>query len=372
MKARRFLFLESFYGGSHRDFADGLAAFSRHHITVLGMPARFWKWRMRGAALYFAERIDFKAHYDGLIVSSLLSLADLKALWKGAFPPALIYFHENQLSYPLAPGESMDYQYGFTNITSVLSADRVLFNSDFHRRSFLEALPGFIRMMPDCRPGRLIEAIAATSAVVYPGCHFDPPAALPATLSAAPLVVWNHRWEHDKNPEAFFAALTAMQRQGKRFRVALLGEHYTSVPEVFSTARDILGERLIQFGRIAGRKEYYGMLAQGAIVISTALQENFGIAVVEAIRHGCLPLLPNRLSYPELMPAELHADCLYADQIELESKLARMLDDIGRFGPQRRALAAAMDRFAWTNAIERFDHELDQLAKRSIGGAHRF
>jgi glycosyltransferase involved in cell wall biosynthesis len=365
-KSLRFLFLEPFYSGSHRDFADGFAAHSQHRIEVRGMPGRFWKWRMRGAALYLADRIDYGTHYDGLIVSGLMSLADLKALWKGALPPALLYFHENQLSYPLAPGESTDYQYGFTNITSALAADRVLFNSDFHRRTFLEALPGFIRMMPDCRPGGLVAAIATKAAVAHPGCHFGSATALPPSLSATPLVVWNHRWEHDKNPESFFAALAAMQRQGKRFQVALLGESYTGVPGVFSTARELLGERLIQFGHIAGRSEYHQMLARGAIVISTARQENFGIAVVEAIRHGCLPLLPAGLSYPEIVPPVFHDHCLYTDQSDLEFKLARLLDNIGRFDTQRRALAAAMDRFAWSNAIELLDHELHQLATQGM------
>ncbi len=364
--ARRFLFLEPFCGGSHRDFAEGLRAHSRHTIELCGMPARFWKWRMRGAALYLAGRIDFRARYDGLIVSSLMNLADLKALWKGPCPPALLYFHENQLCYPLAPGETTDYQYGFTNIASALAAARVLFNSDYHRAAFLAALPGFIRMMPDCRPSGVAAAIAAKSQVAYPGCHFDASADLPAPAADPPLVVWNHRWEHDKNPESFFQALAAVQRRGIRFRVALLGERYTNVPRVFTTAPDLLGERLVQFGRIAGRDAYYRLLGQGAVVVSTALQENFGISIVEAVRHGCLPLLPARLSYPELVPQEMWTDFLYADQADLEAKLARLLEDVRAFEAQRRELAAAMARFAWPNAVGRFDEALEHLGQEDF------
>ena len=48
MSILNILFLESFYGGSHREFADGLVQRSRHRIELHTLPARFWRWRMRG------------------------------------------------------------------------------------------------------------------------------------------------------------------------------------------------------------------------------------------------------------------------------------------------------------------------------------
>ncbi|MBW2707028.1 MAG: DUF3524 domain-containing protein, partial [Deltaproteobacteria bacterium] len=40
MKTRlKFLFLEPFFGGSHREFAQGLVAHSRHSIDLLTLPA---------------------------------------------------------------------------------------------------------------------------------------------------------------------------------------------------------------------------------------------------------------------------------------------------------------------------------------------
>jgi hypothetical protein len=135
-KKLKFLFLEPFFGGSHREFANGLIAHTHHSIDLLTLPARFWKWRMRGAALYFIKKIRSLDRYDGLITTNLMSLSDFKALSKNDCPPALVYFHENQLTYPLAPGEQMDYQFGFTDITTALAADRILFNSRTHRDAF--------------------------------------------------------------------------------------------------------------------------------------------------------------------------------------------------------------------------------------------
>lgn len=47
------------------------------------------------------------------------------------------------------------------------------------------------------------------------------------------------------------------------------------------------------------KKEYYTLLAKSKVVVSFALQENFGYGIAEAVYLGCLPVLPNRLVYPE-------------------------------------------------------------------------
>lgn len=362
----RFLFLESFFGGSHGDFARGLADHSRHAIELVTMPDRFWKWRMRGAALYWAARIETPERYDGLIVSSLMSLAELKALWGGRCPPALVYFHENQLTYPAEPGERADLQPGFTNISTALAADRVVFNSQTHLSAFLAALPDFIRIMPDFRPKWVIPAIAGKCTVIHPGCHF-PHAAGPERPARddPPLIIWNHRWEHDKHPEAFFQALQRMQSQGIDFQVALLGEAYAQMPGVFQSASRQLGRRLVQYGRVASRDQYYQWLQRGSIVISTARQENFGISVVEAVYHGCLPLLPHRLSYPEILPEVFHAEYLYSSQAELENKLTDLLTCDGHRQSHRRALSSAMRHYSWETMIERYDEELARLVKQA-------
>ena len=301
----KFLFLEPFFGGSHQEFAEGLIANSRHRIDLVTLPARFWKWRMRGAALYFIKKCSHVlSEYDGLIASDLMSLADFKALVPASCPPALVYFHESQITYPLAPGEEMDFQFGFTDITTALAADRIVFNSETHENEFFKSLPGFLKMMPDYRPTWVIDAIKSKAATMHPGCRFPAAGILGSQRLAElpPLIIWNHRWEFDKDPESFFEALDTALLQGCDFRLALLGESARAVPKAFLNARERLGDRVVQYGYVKSRDDYLGWLKQGSLVVSTALQENFGIATVEAIRYGCLPLLPNRLAYPEVIP----------------------------------------------------------------------
>lgn len=357
----RILFLEPFFGGSHRDFAEGLAANSGCRVDLLTLPPRFWKWRMRGAALHFVQKIADLSVYDGLLVTSLMSLADFKALTGPRCPPALVYFHKTQLTYPLAPGERMDYHFGFTDITTALAADRVLFNSRTHMESFFDRLPGFLKMMPEYRPGWVVKAIRRKADFLHPGCRFPARMKLSEPAQGPPLIIWNHRWEFDKDPGTFFQALEHIAARGIDFRVVLLGENYQAVPKVFLEARKRFCGRIVHYGYEPSREAYYRWLSRGTVVVSTALQENFGISVVEAIRHGCLPLLPARLSYPEILPGDFHEDFLYKNPEELVLKLARILDDPPAFSSAREALSRAMARHSWELAIKGFDEELARL-----------
>jgi glycosyltransferase involved in cell wall biosynthesis len=362
----KFLFLEPFFGGSHKDFAQGLAAHSRHDIELMTLPARFWKWRMRGAALHFHKHLPSLSEYDGLITSSLMSLSDYKMLAGADCPPALVYFHENQLTYPLAPGETLDMHFGFTDITTSLAANRILFNSKTHMSLFFDSLPGFLKRMPEFRPYWVTAAIRRKADTLYPGCHF--PAAIPSLVQKKdfpPLIIWNHRWEFDKNPKDFFDALDAISRKGIDFRLALLGENFQKVPTPLLEARGHFKKQIVQYGYVPSRETYYDWLRKGNIVISTAQQENFGISIVEAVRFGSLPLLPNRLAYPEILPKVFHDDFLYYNQADLVEKLAVLLTNYNQFLDKRKALMDMMGKYSWGNVIGSYDEELDKLGRRT-------
>lgn len=365
----RFLFLEPFYGGSHKDFADGLVSCSRHKIDLLTLPARFWKWRMRGAALHFKQKIESPEQYDGIITTDLMSLSDLKTLLGQNCPPALVYFHENQLTYPLAPGEALDVHFGFTDITTALAADRIIFNSHMHFDAFFSNLPDFLKMMPEYRPMWVVEEIRNKAGIIYPGCQIPDSSKKIEGLSDAdlpPLIIWNHRWEFDKGPNEFFDALDVVLDEGLDFRLALLGENFQAVPKPFMSAKEKYGNRIVKYGYEESKEKYIDWMKKGAIIISTATQENFGMAVVEAMRYGCLPLLPNRLSYPEILPKEFHKDFLYDNQKELVEKLSMLIRDLTSFREKAKRLSKEMGRYSWETLIEHYDEELEKLSNGTL------
>jgi len=370
----RILALEPYFGGSHADFLDGLRAASRHQWTLLAMPARKWKWRMRGAAIHFAREarpLVRRQTFDLVFTTDFLSLADWHALAPAALArlPTVVFFHENQLSYPLEPGQTRDYQYGFTNLTTCLAAQEVWFNSAYHRTSFLEAVADLLRQMPDYVPEGLPESIAAKSRIMHLGANLKPlvPGRQGKPHTSPLTILWSHRWEYDKNPEAFFKVLFYLADEGLPFRLAVLGETFRKWPPIFEEARKRLADRIVQFGYVPDRQAYEAHVREADVAVSTAIQELFGLSMVEAMAAGCFPLMPNRLSYPEIVPPKWHDTFLYADERELRRKLAALLRGQG---PWDRAgeLADYVQRFDWSNRARAYDAALAEAAQAAPGG----
>ena len=77
--------------------------------------------------------------------------------------------------------------------------------------------------------------------------------------------------------------------------MSVLGESFAQVPEIFATAKSVLAEEIVQFGRVKSRDDYFNVLKDADVVVSTANHEFFGVAMVEAaIFGGCYPLVPVR------------------------------------------------------------------------------
>ncbi|MCP4115498.1 MAG: DUF3524 domain-containing protein [Desulfobacteraceae bacterium] len=358
----KFLFLESYFGGSHRDFALGLTRNSSHEIELVTLPDQYWRWRMRGAAMLFHEMAGNLSQYDGIIATDMMNLSDFMAMAGPDLPPVLVYFHENQFGYPANPGVPMEGHYGFINMTTALSADQVVFNSKFQMEKFLTEVDRLISTMPDLNPSWVGRTIRSKSEVIYPGCRFPAvDSGIRKQEGLAPLIVWNHRWEYDKQPDHFFRALGKIKERGIPFRLALLGEGVSKVPKAFLAARDVFREEIVVFGYVSSREEYYDWLRQGDIVVSTAIQENFGISVVEAVRMGCIPLLPDRLAYPEVMPGEHHGRILYRGMEDLVEKLADLLLNGDRYEGVASSLSRAMEPYSWDRAVDQYDRKLERL-----------
>jgi glycosyltransferase involved in cell wall biosynthesis len=378
------VFIEPFDGGSHRAFREGLAARSRHTIRSFVLPPRFWKWRMRGAAAWFADLINAeRPPCDLLLVTDFLNVADLRGLLDPPYDrlPLLLYMHENQLTYPLSPEEAFDFHFGATNIVSALAADAVVFNSGYHRDLFLDALPDYLARMPDAIPRNVRQRLEWKSAVLPVGIGRSPHAAgtfapwlggacapeagppWPRDGGKGPLLLWNHRWEFDKRPEWLARALARLDGEGIPFRVALLGDDQGH-PEPFAPLRERLGERCVAFGHAGDRAEYESWLARADAVVSCAAQEYFGIAVAEAVHAGAYAVLPREQVYPTLYGRRCRGRHLYAGEEGLTDLLRNLLR--GRACGHVCSLPLDCDEFCWDRLAARYDALLESVAGKEV------
>jgi len=308
------LSLQPWYGGSHRQFADGWMSHSELKWTTLGLPNRNWKWRMRHAAIEFARQIKKRTlngeSWDIVFCTDMLNAAELRSLAKPISDlPLVVYFHENQFAYPIRGKQNPDHHFLITNFVSALSADEVWFNSQFNLNSILDGLTKQSKTWPDFDPHDEIESIRNKSRIVPPPISFpendvkqlieDRKTRIQA---GDPLhLVWAARWEYDKNPAALLKCLELLAQQRVPFRLSVIGEQADYIPAEFDSIRDQFELQIENWGYQKSREAYWSVLESADVFLSTATHEFFGLSVAEAISVGAWPLLPHRLAYPELI-----------------------------------------------------------------------
>ena len=362
------MLVEPFFGGSHKAFCEGLAGHSQWDFSLLTQPAQVWKWRMRTAHLHLARRLKKSNPGEPALVlaSDFLDLAGFLGLARKELgqAKAILYFHENQLMYPVRNPRDRDLHFAVTNIMSYLAADHVVFNSEFHRQGFFATVEQTAKTLPKPPNLHLDLPFQKKSSVLYPGIE-PPPGNLGEVAPAGErTIVFNSRWEHDKNPEEFFQALYELDAAGVAFRLKVLGQSFEKSPKVFAEAKERLASHIDHFGYCEDRTEYWQHLCSSDIVVSTAIHEFFGIAVMEAICCGAFPVLPRRLSYPELLPASWHQECLYDNPTGLKKNLNTLLE-ADRLPLSRAAIKEQGKKFQWTEIIGEYDALFERVAESS-------
>lgn len=293
------LLLSAYGAASHRAWADWLTAAHPDFVWQrLELPGRHFRWRIRGNPLSWLEALPAQRP-DHIIATSMVDLATLRGLHpRLADVPSWYYFHENQFAYPVSERQVRSVEPRIVQLYGALCADRLLFNSAFNRDSFLEGVAALLRRMPDRVPrdvcGRL-----------KPKCELLPVPVTPVAASAERdprLVLWNHRWEYDKDPDRFADAMIALAGRGHDFRLALLGGRPRQPPGALARLRARLPDRIVADGRV-DTDTYRGLLGRAGIAISTTRHEFQGLAMLEAASAGARPLVPDALCYPEQYPA---------------------------------------------------------------------
>ncbi|MCP4790680.1 MAG: DUF3524 domain-containing protein [Gammaproteobacteria bacterium] len=328
----RVLLLSAYDADSHRYWRQHLVAqFPDYHWTELVLPGRYFNWRIRGNSLQWAltQRTKLEQGYDLIVATSMVDLSALKGMVpKLAAIPSLVYFHENQFAYPVQLKErhkQIRIEPMIVNLYSAVCANSLAFNSAYNRDSFLEGVKNLLRWLPEKLPLSLIDDLSEKSHLLpVPIKLLEPVAEVPNRLQSPIQLIWNHRWEYDKGPDLLYASLVELQNRGIAFKLHLLGQQFRQQPQSLKDIQVEFASQLGQVGYLDNQMEYESLLQQADMVLSTADHEFQGLAVSEAIQCGCLPVLPNRLSYPGLVGADL----CYKAAADLHSQATALVDRV--------------------------------------------
>lgn len=329
--------VEPYYGGSHKYWADNLMSNLSDCLDVdlFTMPARHWKWRMQGSAFNLAQQVlESGCIYDVFLVSSMIDLAMFKSLIAEnhhlSSAEFVLYNHENQLCYPVSQLDKqaqLDLSYGYLNIKSCICADRVVFNSLYHLKVFLEATKILIDKMPDFRPYDYIENLKKKSSVLPIGIFsINKQDELLFKNIQEPIILWNHRWDHDKNPELFYKLLHEIKRNDLNFKLVLtqqLKADYSSYNKICAEFND----DILYNGYKDQYKEYCQLVASCDILPVPRGHDFFGISVLEAVSAGLSPILPDNSVYEEHFDSELYSEIYYSTDSEFMEKVINKLKE---------------------------------------------
>jgi len=298
----RILVLSPYQAYSHRIWVEQLVAgFPAIEWTVITLPARHFSWRIRSNPLqwHLQQSLSQIRQPDIILATSMTDLATFKGIFHHRFGgvPVIAYFHENQFAYPMTPGATDSIEPRMINLYTAMSADRVVFNSSYNRDSFFRGAREFLTRMPDRLPPEGIASIESRTDVIpvpIRDVFFEAarkPRAPPGRL------VWNHRWEHDKGPDRLLAAVARLVELGVDFRLELAGQRFRRQPEALSRVTALYPDRVVDRG-FMDEREYIRFLGRGGCVLSTAVHDFQGLAVLEAGAAGGVPVAPDRLAYP--------------------------------------------------------------------------
>ncbi|MBU3071130.1 DUF3524 domain-containing protein [Aestuariicella sp. G3-2] len=380
----RILLLSAYDADSHKRWHKGLRShFPEYQWTLLTLPPRYFSWRIRGNSLSwsFEHRQLLEEPYDLMVATSMTDLSALRGFVPAlAAIPTVVYFHENQFAYPSSDNAHKSVEPQILNLYTALCADAIVFNTDYNRQTFLNGVEELLRRLPDHVPKDVVSQLSGRASVLpvpLEASCFEPvcspvseqlamwPLKVPG--EARPLrLLWAARWEYDKGPELLLAILRSLRERNIDFQLCLLGQSFRRSPPEFEIIRQDFTGELVQFGHEPDSLRYQQWLASADVVLSTALHEFQGLAVLEAMAAGCIPLLPNRLSYPEMVADDFLYDISsehLVDQAQAAvDRLMSFIPDLPASGKaNNRVFGVDVSWWSWERQQEAYRQLLEGL-----------
>lgn len=321
----KILMLSAYSAQSHQSWCENvMAMFPECEWTLLCLPGRYFNWRIRGNALSWgiAQRDILTKQYDMVLATSMVDCATLRGLIPNlANIPWVVYFHENQFEYPVST-KNTHTEPKMVSLYNALCAEKIIFNSQYNYQTFISGLAAFLKKMPDEVPAKTIELITQKCGIIPVPITVAPIVPLNNNGNTEPVLLWNHRWEYDKGPQQLYNVIEALHQREFIFKLNIIGQQFRVIPDEFKKIESKYSEVLINFGFIESIDEYRSILESSDFVLSTALHDFQGLAILEAVAAGCIPVVPARLAYTEIFSEQFCYDSDLSAPVNEAKKMA--------------------------------------------------
>lgn len=161
-------------------------------------------------------------------------------------------------------------------------------------------------------------------------------------------------------------ALERVLPQGLPLTVHVVGQQFRQSPREFDAIHALLAKyrALGHWGYVSSQSAYRRLLKSCHLVLSTALHDFQGLAVLEAVAAGCRPIVPERQAYPEWFGQ----DCCYTSDVAQPNREAAALAeailhqaDVWFSG--RSLVVPEVATMAWPRLRSRYQAAFEQLVK---------
>ncbi|MDD2498333.1 MAG: glycosyltransferase [Desulfitobacteriaceae bacterium] len=306
MKDKNIIAIPPFYmGTSFQDIVNGMSLAVREgtdDIKIIGDITPLEN-------IISGELLDDKNYVDGqlLLLKSLIQEGPVsKILFLDFFNPGmdlLKYYHEQQgivceYGSLLHGGSFLDCDlYSFNWMKQFESGWFKLYNKIYAPSQLLA------KAVPDLFRGKIS---------VYPWGLDDTGIGLNVSSKNID-VVFPHRLNADKGIEDFIKIVSQMNE----LEFVVTSPQKETVIKHNKYYKELIRYKNVRFILGQSGEQHIKTLASAKIVLSCARQENFGYGIMKAVLNGCIPVLPNRLCYPEFFENMF----LYGDLDEAVDKI---------------------------------------------------
>ena len=343
---------------SHSYWAKTYQKYSNHMVSTMSVDGSYFKWRMQSVAIAFSRKfiqiffdetfnennskslnlknqINIKCDIkiskcpDIIIIDDMIDLNvfsniinqfnnDIKYIY---------FMHENQLTIPWKANDrdidnKSDWIYAYQNFKCMLGANKIWWNSEYHMNDYFNNLPKLIKNKSndDWTAIKMINFAKIKSNIMYLPMDFDKINIINNTLKqeirnkkaniSEVIILWNARWESDKNPSLFLYALRHIKKikslpsfklviVGENFSYSKKSKHSQQSQSIFDIIHNEFKDDLLQFGYVNSYQEYILWLNLSDVLIITSDHEFFGISLMETIYCDTMVILPDNLVYTE-------------------------------------------------------------------------